>query len=415
MQKATEQHTQAPARPRLIMSTVTPTAASLKGCDPDFLLDHLEQEVAEQTVLEWRQMRQQSGAPQAQAKTNALYNKNTTMLEIKYGVENNCDPGLLTPVDILKKLFSHSRQISPAAWRVYRAGFLHVMNERARAFEDQGLPQPTLIRALAALIVVSSPPYAPVRAQRKRVSRTKSIKAADFDKIITHLATAYSERNQVARRAQSFAMSTIATGLRPSEWANATLRPAAQAEVPPGEPAAGWLALEVGTAKRKQGEPDWKRTIIVEPGIYAIHIRQHYDAMHEFLASESGAEDPVTNYLKRASRALKRACVELWPKATRGQAPVRITLYTLRHQARANVAAAFGGFVAAAMMGHSPSTGENWYSGKHRAHSSSRKVRNAGVPVPIPGQDVLQKANEFMNNPDMMQEFGTSDDDTDGL
>lgn len=62
------------------------------------------------------------------------------MLEIKYGAENNCDPGLLTPVDIINQLFSHSRHISPAAWRVYRAGVLHVMNDRARDFEDQGRP-----------------------------------------------------------------------------------------------------------------------------------------------------------------------------------------------------------------------------------------------------------------------------------
>ena len=169
----------------------------------------------------------------------------------------------------------------------------------------------------------------------------------------------------------------------------------------------------VDTAKRKDGEPDWERTIVVEPGVYQIHVRQHYEEIQTALAARPDPHDVAKNYSRRCSSALGRACKDLWPTSTRGKKPIRITLYSLRHQARANVAAAYGAFVAAAMMGHSPHTGENWYTGKHRANSFSgpRRVRNSGIPVPVPGQDVLHKASAFEQNPALMKLIAAPDDD----
>jgi hypothetical protein len=420
MQNNSPTQSQVLAKPPLFMPDAPPTAAALRNVDPEILLDQLPLELATQILAEWRASRATEGVPPPVKKTVDLYARNSEMLEHKYSREAQVEVGLLSPVDIVKQLFVHSKLLAQSTWNLYRHGFLHTMNAREQALVEQGLPQPSLVRALAALIVASKKPMADPRSLgapqvSSRRPRTKSVSAADFEKLINHLATGYSTRNLRPLKAQSFAMAILATGLRPAEWARTTIRPARADEVPHGESPEGWIALEVDTAKRKDDEPGWKRTIVVEPGLYQVHIHQHHDQLHAFLNSNPTAEDPATNYSVRCSRALKKACEELWPEARRGKAPVRVTLYTLRHQARANIAAAYGGFVAAAMMGHSPHTGENWYSGKHRANNLSmlRRVRNAGVPVPVPGMDVLLQAQEFENNPALMESAGHSDEQRD--
>lgn len=402
-----------PPKPISMAPGTSPTALALKTLDAETLLENIPQDAAEQIVFEWRQARVLAGMGDPNARSIATYVANSRMLEIKYSNEVHAEEGILSPVDIIKRLFLHSANISAATWRLYRSGFIFTMNERAQTCALQGLPQPTLMRALGALIVVSAKPYGAGRPPVARVSRDKSIPAKEFDKVITHLATAYSERNHWARRAQSFAMATIATGMRPTEWVNAKVRPALPAEVPRGEPEAGWIAVVVDTAKRKSGEPDWERTIIVEPGVYQIHVRQHYEELQSALLSRQDPHDAAKNYSRRCSSAMGRACKELWPVSTRGKNPIRITLYSLRHQARANVAAAYGGFVAAAMMGHSPYVGNNWYTGKHRANSFAgpRKVRHGGIPVPVPGEDVLQMAANFEMNSALLSALGNVEDD----
>ncbi len=402
--------------PNSFIPATSPTAAGLRHEDPETLIQELSLDTAEQIIFEWRSARMVPGASKPNEKTAALYLANSRMLELKYSLENNHD-GVISPVDIILGFFNHSRKLSYTTWRLYRSGLLHTMDERARTLSAAGHPHPTLVRALATLIVVAAKPYGAGLIAPRSPGRGKSIKSRDFDRIITHLATNYAEKNQSARRAQSFAMATIATGLRPTEWVGAKLRDATIDEVPPGETHHNWLAIEVDTAKRKLGEPDWKRTILLQPGIYQIHVRQHFTEMQAFLASNSGSADPATNYSRRSSRSLAQACKELWPDTTGGKAPVRITLYSLRHQARANVAAAYGGFVAASMMGHSPHTGANAYSGKHRANwmSGPRRVKNVGVPVPIPGQDVLVKAREFEANPALLADAPDDDPDAENM
>lgn len=420
MQEQPAAHNEVPRNPAPLAQGDMPTALALKTVDAETLLANMAQDTAEQIVAEWRRAREDAKKGPPKPGSIATYHENSRTLEIKYSNELNSEDGILSPVDIIKRLFLHSATISPATWRLYRSGFLYTMDERAKQFALKGQPQPTLIRALAALIVVSAKPYGESRAsaaraslEKPRATRDKSIPAKQFDKIITHLATAYSERNQWARRSQSFAMASIATGLRPTEWVNAVTRPALPSEVPPGESEAGWLAVVVHTAKRKAGEPDWVRTVIVEPGVYQIHVRQHYEEIQAAIALRADPHDAAKNYSRRCSAALGRACKELWPTGSRGKKPIRITLYSLRHQARANVAAAYGAFVAASMMGHSPWVGENWYTGKHRAnaYSGPRKVRNAGIPVPVPGHDVLEKAVEFEQNPALLRRLAVPDDD----
>lgn len=373
---------------------------ALRAMDPEALLANMIYEVAEQIVNDWRVSRADPSIPQAQTKAVNQYRRIAIMLETRFSQEKDLEYGFLNPIDLTKMFIANATEWSKAAWKIYRQSLMHVFNERAILMDQKGMPQKSLITALAALIVVSKHPYLDQvnlkkLAKGKREGRVKSIRARFFDQLITHLATAYPPQNKNAKRAQSFALATIATGLRPSEWLTTTLRPATPADMPDNESPDGWLALHVKTAKRKEGEDDWYRTILVEPGAFQTHIRIHYDNIVEASEKSPDVVEPDRNYIRRCSSVMAQACKVLWPE----QPDRWITLYSLRSQARANIALAHGTYIAAAMLGHSPSKSVRYYAGSQRANTrrlTGLAPSSSGIPVPLPGPDTLVKAAEFM-------------------
>jgi hypothetical protein len=167
----------APPQPRPAVPIGTPTAAALRSLDAETLLENMPQDAAEQIVDEWRKARASAGMGSPNARSIATYQENSRMLEIKYSNEVHSEDGILNPVDIIRRLFLHSAGISAATWRLYRSGFIYTMNERAQVCARQGQPQPTLERALAALLVVSAKPYGAGRPPATRSARDKSIPA----------------------------------------------------------------------------------------------------------------------------------------------------------------------------------------------------------------------------------------------
>jgi hypothetical protein len=367
--------------------------------DPEGLVNNIPDEVAEQILREWREAKDVPGLAKARVNTIAQYRKNAAMLEAKYSRDNNVDLGSLSPVDLLKQFFKHAADLQPATWKLYRHSLLYIMNERAVDMASRGMPQKTLVTALAALIVISKQPYqnADNEYEPAKKSRAKSMRARYFDRLITHLAVDYPSVNIAVRRAQSFAMATLATGLRPTEWKHVHLRTALPGDLPfdTDRPEA-WLILRIKTAKRKEDEVDWERTFFIEPGPYQIHILQHYqsimDAVNKVLAKDPASETPDKKYIARSSGALSKACKHLWPT----RPDLWVTLYSLRSQARANFASVHGLYVAAAMLGHAPAKSQVYYAGVHRANlARGGDGARVGAPVPVPGQDVLTKAAEF--------------------
>jgi hypothetical protein len=383
------------------MPTPSPTAGQFSSTDPETLVNEMPLKMAEQIVSEWRAAKEAPGVSKARAQSVVQYKRNFAMLESKYSRENNIEIGNLNPVDLLKQFFKHSLELLPAAWRLYRYSLLFIMNERAIEMAAKGMPQRTLIIALAALIIVKKPPYKEISQKAPRPAtngvRNKSLRTRYFEELITHLAVDYAPINIGVRRAQSFAIATLATGLRPTEWKHAHLHAAEPDEVPGVQSSEGWLCLRIKTAKRKEHEVDWDRTFYIEPGICQIHIIQHYESLMEYvgvaLESDPTAENPDKLYIRRASRKLADACKHLWPN----KSALWITLASLRSQARANFAAAYGVNTAAAMLGHSPATSQSYYAGSHRAYSKGGEDNRSGAPitVPVPGADVQAKAAVF--------------------
>lgn len=378
-----------------IMPEQSPTALIHQDQDPEFFLNNVVPYVADKIVGEWRQARNAPGMPKARESSILQYEKNSSMLEAKYARELGIDPSDISPVETIRRFFYHALDISDASWKIYRAGLLHSLNNRLTIMENKGLPQPTLLRALASLIVFSKKPnrVANVEESRdgKQRSRVKSIKSRYYNQLIDHLANGFSARNLNARRAQSFAIATLSTGLRPSEWRLAKLRPARQDEMPDGNSCEGWMAIEVNTAKRKNEEEVWIRTLLIEPGPNQIHIRQHHATLMESVRTAQDRLHPDKLYIRRCSTAMSNACKQLWP----GREHLWITLYSLRSQARANFASVHGTYLAAAMMGHSPRLGQDCYAGSQRANLNRGAKIKASLQVPMPGPDCMQKAAEF--------------------
>jgi hypothetical protein len=388
---------------RQVMPAPSPTAQAMKGMDPEAVLANMPAELAITIVSEWRQARQAPGLPAAGGSTISQYTANAERLERKYSDEYNVEYGLLNPIDFAKALFLHAQELSPSSWNLYRHSVLHVMNARGAELEAKGFPQKSLFTAMAALIVATKKPGSPkpgtteilgLIAPKKAISRPKSITHKYFVALVTQLATAFPAVNLSARRAQSFAMATLATGLRPAEWLQAELRKPMDQELENLGPDNGWLALDVVTAKRKDNEEEWIRTLLIPPGPYQNHIRQHYEAFKSYVGDSKAQETPEKLYIRQCSTVMTTACQQLWPKNPER----RFTLKTLRSQARANFASKHGAHIAAAMLGHSPETSMSYYAGKQRANLLRRPgISSYGdLPVPVPGKNVMEKANEFI-------------------
>lgn len=396
-----------------VMPITSPTARALRDMDPESLLINLPVEVAQQILDEWRVARSEPGMTGTSVVTAKRYTENAERMERKYSAEQDVAWGCLSPVECVRAFFFKSKEISIWTWKNYRQSLLFMLDRRAIDMDAQGTPQKSLVMALACLIIVSRPPSesAPV-VKHKRV---KTITAKRFEAVITHLAIGYSNANRRARLTQSFAMATLATGLRPTEWKFSVLRPATREDDPSGASIKGVLAIDVISAKRKGHESEWPRTLLIDPGPYQIHIRQHYDGIMAYVAQAKNKDQPDKLYIRHSSATLALACKTLWPTM-----PERwITLYSLRSQARANFARRHGVCVASAMLGHSVSKSGSYYAGLTRSNlPTSNNPARYSITVPRPGVNVLAKALQIeaderrrKENPELMDRVNESDRD----
>ena len=390
-------HTSVPTI-RQVMPTPSPTAQALKGMDPESMLANMPIDLVNTIVSEWREARSVPGLAAAGTSTITQYSINAERLERKYSEINNVEYGLLNPIDFVKSLFFHAQDLSAASWNLYRHSVLHIMNARALEMDAKGHPQKSLMTAIASLIVATKKPGSVettgVELKKPKLGRPKSIRFKYFVELVTHLAVGFPPVNLSARRAQSFAMATLATGLRPFEWKSATLRDATPAEMASLGSNEDWLAVDVVTAKRKENEEDWLRTLLIPPGQYQIHIRQHYDSFQSYVVQSRASDNPEKLYIRQCSAVMTAACKQLWPKHPER----RFTLQTLRSQSRANFASRHGAHIAAAMLGHSPETSKSYYAGSQRANLPRKgaAAKHGDVPIPVPGKNVMDKADEFI-------------------
>lgn len=385
-----------PDKPQYKLPSTPPTVVAIQKMDPDpeEFLSSLIPYVSERILGEWINERQNAKSPVARSNTIRRYETTAAAMERRYANENGITVSELNPIETVRSLFTQSSFISDAAYNLYRHSLLYIYSQRQQNYTNQGNRQETLTTALAMLIVFSRRPYG--RHEKgdvvgKPKAKNKTLQARFFVDLVTHLAVGYPARNKLCRMAQSAAIATLTTGMRPGEWVDAVLREPTPEEMPNGLSPKGWLAVVVQTSKRKDYEDVWVRTLLIEPGSNQAHIQQHYRFLMESIAKRPKALDPGLYHNRHCSSAIIKACKELWP-----QYPNRwVTLTSLRSQANANFTAVHGPYVAAGMMGHSPAKGRYHYAGASRSNLPRGVARKAGGPVPFPGPDCMAKAAEF--------------------
>lgn len=279
-------------------------------------------------------------------------------------------------------------------YRLYRAALLYSFNDVATKLEEKGKPAYSYNKALAALIIQSAPPFDDSRKEAGEYAppeRARTVRSAIFDRLLSDISTSRRAKSKWAMRTHSFAVATVATGMRPEEWWDAAARPATPEDMIGGASHDGVLHLTIRTAKRKVDEPEWIRTLLIPPGHEQTHILQHMQLRDEWIAESTQA--PATAhkfYRDTCTKRLSQTSELLWP----GDETRRVTLYTLRGQARANFASVYGEHLTAAMLGHSTRKSVDFYPGKHLANLRTKAVERNPTMV-APGRDCLEKAHVF--------------------
>ena len=364
---------------KAVTRAASPLVTKLRKADPDATLDTMVLSKAQQIIVEWRATRDAICHPTLAAKTRLMYEKTVRMLRAKYAAELGIDEGDLSPVEVVRRMFMHGSRLKASSWSTYRAAFLWYFDDTATSYALQGFPVDSYHIAMGVLIVVVRKPANDVRPlATKPHTRPTSIKRKHFTELLNALAT----QKGLLVKAQSFAIATLATGLRPGEWRDAVLRQAEPADMTIDTAHDDWLVLEVNTSKQREKKV---RTLLIRSGIDSLHINQHLAFISEIPAiARSHKTDPVAGFIKRCSSIVAMRCKQIWPSY-----PDRwVTLSSLRSQARANFVARFGDRLANEMMGNDADGGRKFYSSKVKGHAPA-----SPTPAVLPGKDIIRRAN----------------------
>ena len=244
-------------------------------------------------------------------------------------------------------LVTRKPEWSRDTWRQYKASVVFFLEEEAER-DDVAL------EALDFLLPVDVSGC--VRTTRKTSGKKlKKVPLKDFRAVVAYLRDRSSPwRDDVDR----WISASLLTGLRPAEWARATMG------VSGGEP-----ALIVVNAKATNGRAHGiTRTVLLggltteERAVIAKHVER---------ANEWEQAQQYERFYHGCAATLSRAVRNLWP--TRQQ---RITLYSMRHQFAANAkASGYTREEIAALMGHAVDTTATAHYGKKTAGCDMVRVR----------------------------------------
>lgn len=366
-----------------IVLVASPLIAELRRADPEATLDAMVLPMAQQIIHEWKAARTEISRENLAQKSRKTYEDTTTILRAKYAAELGKEASEISPIEVVRQLFKHSRRLKRASWTMYRAAFLWYFEVTAATYELQGWPTDSYYIAMGVLIVVVRNPgedERPPEAQPPK--RPGSMKQEHFTDLINQLAA---NKKGLPLKAQSFAIVTLATGVRPGEWRDIVMRPATAGDMTINESHVDWFVLEVNTSKRKSGQDAKIRTLLIHRGMETLHITQHLEFVREVMAIDPSTRrtDPMEAFIKQCSSVISSRCKQMWPKH-----PERwVTLYTLRSQARANFVLQFGDELASEMMGHDAEVGRKFYSAKRKGYAPTGKHPNV-----VPGKDVTERA-----------------------
>lgn len=235
-----------------------------------------------------------------------------------------------------------------STWRTYRL---------AAAFMLEGHPDADAPAVAAGLDGLPAPP----RVSRPRRTSARRAKAVPPEDLLAILRAIGASRSRYAQILRTWIIATICTGLRPCEWASATL--------------AG-RTLNVRCAKFEEGWRGLSETRSLDLGELAP---DDLDAVRRMAQLGAGwhADGEFAARHEACAALLRRTCAELWPRR-----PRRPTLYSFRHVFAANAKVEAPPEVVAALLGHAATrTAETHYGRRRDAWKRGRPP----LPEPAPG------------------------------
>jgi|GEM_PF-6839841 len=377
------------------------------GWPPAELKKCLTQDIVVEAYEMWQRHKQATRNGTVKLSTFFKYRRSAASWGQRCGREVEIDDWDCYPVIMAGHLIQSSHLMSEGAWDHLRSSLVFAF-QRDIDNCSHGHDQFQLRKAIVMLLCHRKPPLADARGDR--VTRKRSISARDQAELlhalenrlipVRHTAKAR-QREGIAQDAALFIQATLLTGLRPFEWHDAELFPASTQHLPDSAISpSGWSVLRVNTEKRKATDPVWIRELLLSGTALNI-VRAHLDRYRSACSLKNIVfQHPGKQYGDRCTKMIRKVCNELWPK----NAKKRATLYTFRHQARANFAAIFGGEITAVLMGHNLYTGENNYAGRHRTNlSSGMRQAIQASPTIIPARSAIEQAiaNEQQRVPEV--------------
>ncbi len=241
--------------------------------------------------------------------------------------------------------------LRPSTWRLYRLSAAYALE----GHPDHGAP--------AAADVLSAPATERARPPRRTSARrSKTVPPDDFLAILRALGESRSSYAQVLR---TWIIATTCVGLRPCEWATATL---------------DGTVLTVQCAKFDEGERGLDDTRDLD---LAALPPDDLDAVRRMTQLGQGwqADSEFAAKHEACAALLRRTCAALWP--TR---PRRPTLYSFRHVFASNAKAAVGEAETSALLGHAATrTAQTHYGKRTQAWKRGRP------PLPKPSPAAVAK------------------------
>lgn len=343
-----------------------------RALHPEAVLSDMTWVAAEEIVAAWEGVR---GECSVTEQTRDDYFKTFRGLRGRCAKQlGEAIPEAIEPRAMVDFLFEESRRLKKSAWKKYRSASIHAFAELLTEYRECDLRGTDFSIALAVLIVVNRPPHSDERPDQKIANTKAGIPEEDALDLFDAL---YESSIHRSKKARLYAMATLMTGLRPGEWKDVELTEPTET-LHSDQP----TKLHVATSKQKAGQSE-HRTLVLMTEEARFLVRDQMDMVsRETYANDWIGIHPIDNLHKKCSSLIMEACKRLWPNDKYRW----YTLYDFRHQARANFAAAFDAWIAAAMLGHGFEVGRQHYAPRRKRWSSGTMC---GVG---PGRDVLERA-----------------------
>lgn len=293
----------------------------------------------------------------------------------EYGYELNME-------EFVNRLIAIKPTLAMRSWRFYKAATMFVLQENAGVNYEA-----------IELLAKDSSRGMPKESAKGSGKKLKKIPIDVANKLVFMLKTAdpiAGKTRKYSNEACLFLLSTIETGLRPSEWANAQIKVNDK----------GNTVLLVKNAKfnRVRANGPVRELILDALDEDKINI------IHQTIEYVSANKERLPNYFRELNREIQRGMHDLIKNGHIHERYRNVSLYSARHQFAANAKSANLPFrEVAALLGHKSQKTASWHYARKTVGKGSifirpsedtiARVSNKSPNIPTPQPFIINKSD----------------------